>query len=38
MPEPIHRRVLSIIHDPVIRFEGGRKLHAVLRWTQRIGS
>jgi hypothetical protein len=29
---PLHRRILAVIHDPVIRFEGGRKLHAVLRW------
>jgi len=28
----LHRRVLSIIHDPAIPFEGGRKLHQVLNW------
>ena len=28
----MHRRVLSIIHDPAIPFEGGRKLHQVLNW------
>jgi hypothetical protein len=28
----IRRRVLSIIHDPRLPAEGGRKLHEVLRW------
>jgi len=32
MPAPLHRRVFSIIHNPLIPFEGGRKLHQVLNW------
>jgi hypothetical protein len=31
-PAPLHRRVLLIIHAPVIRSAGGRKLHQVLGW------
>lgn len=33
-PEPLERPVLAIIHDPVIRSQGGRKLHQVLGWNQ----
>jgi hypothetical protein len=29
---PVRCRVLAILHAPLIRFEGGRKLHEVLRW------
>jgi len=33
MPPPtLHRRVLSIIHDPLIPSAGNRKLHQVLGW------
>ena len=31
-PEPLNRRVLVIIHDPLIPSQGGRKLHQVLGW------
>ncbi|MBK6325926.1 MAG: hypothetical protein IPF56_08280 [Chloroflexi bacterium] len=31
-PDPVQPRVLIIIHNPVIPFEGQRKLHEVLRW------
>ena len=31
-PDPVHPRVLALIHDPVIRSAGGRKLHQVLGW------
>ncbi len=30
--DPLHPLVLAIIHDPVIRSQGGRKLHQVLGW------
>jgi hypothetical protein len=29
---PLRSRVLLVIHNPNISFEGGRKLHQVLRW------
>jgi hypothetical protein len=29
---PLRRRVLSIIHDPLVPAEGGHPLHAVLNW------
>lgn len=32
MPQPIARRVLSIIHNPQIPLAGGRKLNAALGW------
>ena len=31
-PEPVHPRVLLISHNPIIPFEGQRRLHQVLRW------
>src|SRR5437660_5785595 len=31
-PQPLQRRALIIIHDPLIRAQGGRKLHQVLGW------
>jgi hypothetical protein len=31
-PEPLQRRALVIIHDPVIRSQGGRTLHQALGW------
>ena len=31
-PEPMRRQALVIIHDPLIRTQGGRKLHQVLGW------
>lgn len=31
-PEPVQPRVLMIVHDPVIPFEGRRRLHEVLNW------
>ena len=31
-PQPLPRKVLAIIHDPVIRSAAGRKLHQVLGW------
>lgn len=30
--DPLRRQVLVIIHDPLIRAQGGRKLHQVLGW------
>jgi len=31
-PEPVHPRFLLINHNPIIPFEGQRRLHAVLNW------
>lgn len=31
-PEPVRPQVLSIIHNPIVRWENGRKLHQVLHW------
>ncbi len=31
-PDPVHPRVLAVIHDPIIRSAGGRKVHQVLGW------
>jgi len=31
-PDPLQRRVLVIIHDPVMAAQGGRKLHQALGW------
>jgi hypothetical protein len=31
-PRPVRSRVLVILHNPRIPFEGGRKLHQVLHW------
>ncbi|MGH2523723.1 MAG: hypothetical protein ACRDH2_14560 [Anaerolineales bacterium] len=31
-PQPIQPRALVIVHNPIIRFEGGRKLNQVLNW------
>jgi hypothetical protein len=31
-PEPVHRKVLLIIYDPVVPSDGKKKLHQVLKW------
>src|SRR5258708_12454413 len=32
LPPTVHPKVLAIIHNPVIRSRGGRKLHQVFGW------
>jgi hypothetical protein len=32
LPQPVQPRVLVIIHDPIMRSRGGRKLHQVFGW------
>src|SRR3954463_12333170 len=32
LPQPVKPKVLAIIHDPVMRSRGGRKLHQVFGW------
>lgn len=32
LPQPVIRRVSMVIHNPVVRSAGGRKLNEVLRW------
>ncbi len=32
LPQPVQPKVLAIIHDPIIRSRGGRKLHEVFGW------
>ncbi|HVO42241.1 MAG TPA: hypothetical protein VMT34_06450 [Aggregatilineales bacterium] len=32
LPEPVNRRVLAIVHNPVLRSQGGRKIQRALGW------